>query len=43
VPAAAGQLIYQPYLLWVGIVLLIVSFFVNGSRSSSSQTASTAG
>jgi putative MFS transporter len=42
VPAAAGQWIYQPYLLWVGIVLLIVSFFVNGSRSPSSQTASTA-
>src|SRR5580704_4308206 len=40
VPAAAGQLIYQPYLLWVGIVLLIVSFFVNGSRSPASQTAS---
>src|ERR1700722_2506169 len=42
VPAAAGQLIYQPYLLWVGIVLLIVSLFVNGSRSPASQTASTA-
>jgi putative MFS transporter len=40
VPAAAGQWIYQPYLLWVGIVLLIVSFFINGSRSVSSQTAS---
>lgn len=40
VPAAAGQLIYQPYLLWVGIVLLIVSLFVNGSRSPASQTAS---
>ena len=40
VPAAAGQLIYQPYLLWVGVVLLIVSFFVNGSRSPASQTAS---
>ena len=42
VPAAAGQWIYQPYLLWVGIVLLIVSLFVNGSRSPASQTASTA-
>ncbi len=40
VPAATGQLVYQPYLLWVGIVLLIVSFFVNGSRSPASQTAS---
>jgi hypothetical protein len=42
VPAATGQWIYHPYLLWVGIVLLIGSFFVNGSRSPSSQTASTA-
>lgn len=41
-PAAAGQLIYHPYLLWVGIVLLIGSFFFNGSRSPASQTASTA-
>jgi putative MFS transporter len=42
VPAAAGQWIYQPYLLWVGVVLLIVSFFVNGARSPASQRASTA-
>jgi putative MFS transporter len=43
VPAAATQWIYHPYLLWVGIVLLVVSFFVNGARSPSSQTAKTAG
>jgi putative MFS transporter len=42
VPAAAGQWVYHPYLLWVGIVVLVASFFVNGSRSPSSQTASTA-
>ena len=42
VPAAAGQWIYQPYLLWVGVVLLIVSFFVNGARSPASQRARTA-
>jgi putative MFS transporter len=41
-PAAAGQLIYHPYLLWVGVVLLLGSFFANGSRSASSQTAKTA-
>ena len=40
-PAAAGQWIYQPYALWLGVALLVVSFFVNGSRSPSSQTAST--